>query len=108
MHKLLIIDHKFRHIAMLRFDAILGVFASKAKILSGDGTGAAVGVTTRAAHRWYHKIAGFQPLDASSNLDNLSQCLMSQHEIVISRWWRTKFEGADLLICTANTDLQHA
>ena len=61
---------------------------------------------TRAAHGRDDKITRLEALDGRSGRHDLGQRLVADHQVVITRWWRPVLEGGDLLVGTADADIE--
>ena len=62
---------------------------------------------TRAAHRRDDKIAWLEALDGGSGRYDLSQRLVADHQVIVSRRGCPVLERADLLVGAADADVEH-
>ena len=70
-------------------------------------TGPTVAVDAWAAHRRHDQVSDLEVVDGRPNLRNLGQGLMTDHQMVISRWRCPVLERTDLPVSAADPDLEH-
>src|SRR6266581_4205991 len=56
---------------------------------------------------WHDQVTRFQATDGGADFLDLSERFVPDHQIVISSWWRARFEGANLSVRTTDTDVEH-
>jgi len=92
----------------MRFlDAALAEVSRAAVVLMPGPTGQTFTVDAWAAHRGHGQVADLEVVDGRPNLHNLGEGLMTDHQMVISRWRCSVLERTDLPVSTANPDLEH-
>src|SRR5262249_23008263 len=75
-------------------------------VLVPGPAGQAAGMETRAAHGRDDKISWLEALDGRSGRYDLSQRLVADHQVVVSRRGSPVLEGADLLVRAADADVE--
>jgi len=102
-----LIYDKFGQVAVCFFDAAFSEVAAISKKIMPGSARPAAGMGTRTAHGRYDQIPGLEALDRRSDLDDLGQRLVADHQVVITGWRGPVLEVADLLVSAADANVEN-
>jgi len=103
----LLFHHELRHVAVLLFDAALGVVAGVAIILTALAAGYATWMRARTANGHHDQIAGLHFRDLWPGLDHFAQRLVPDHQVFETLGRSAVLKRDDLAVGSANAHVQN-